>query len=103
LRTYRSIHGKHGTLLMKTDVPSSDTSASGSLMTLRKDVKKSLAAPTTASGPQPAASPPDCSTDWTLHAVFVLRLRPAWMGELKERFFSLLAACCAELPQRSLF
>jgi hypothetical protein len=38
------------TLLMKTDVPSSDTSASGSLMTLRKDVKKSLAAPTTASG-----------------------------------------------------
>eukprot|EP01047_Picozoa_sp_COSAG01_P013876 COSAG01_NODE_663_length_14420_cov_77.011382_6_plen_562_part_00 len=37
------------TLLMKTDVPSSDTSASGSLMTLRKDVNKSLAAPTVAS------------------------------------------------------
>eukprot|EP01047_Picozoa_sp_COSAG01_P051065 COSAG01_NODE_5225_length_4401_cov_24.113901_4_plen_553_part_00 len=42
------------TLLMKTDVPSSDTSASGSLMTLRKDVKKSLAAPT--SGGEPAGS-----------------------------------------------
>jgi hypothetical protein len=37
------------TLLMKTDVPSSDTSASGSLMTLRKDVNKSLGAPTIAS------------------------------------------------------